>query len=144
MWLGTSSIKGLSSPDAVTHLSAIVGGLSRSGGASGSAPAYSYYSHTRQVPQIVHLVSSCYHTHTTHATGKTHRFYNSLSSYYYMCAHTIKYASFYYMCVVVLLYICALNNESFCGYFDFSGATRRPQYLAASYYYICVLILVYI
>jgi hypothetical protein len=61
-----------------------------------------------------------------------------------MCPHTIKYASFYYMFVVVLLYICALNNECFCGYFGFSGATRRPQYLAASYHYLCVRILVYI
>jgi len=72
MWLGTSSIKGLFSPDTVTHLSTIVGGLSHSGGGSGSASSYSY-SYTRQGPQIVHLASSCYYTHTTHTTRRTHR-----------------------------------------------------------------------
>jgi hypothetical protein len=159
MWLGTSSIKGLSSTDTVTHLSAIVEGVSRSGGESGSAPASSYYSYNRQGKQIVHLASSCYCTHTTHATGKTHRSYTSLSYYYYMCPHTKKYVlillcvfSYYYMCAhtthtkarltgttphcphtTIFLfsyyYICALNNECFCGYFGFSGATMRPHYL---------------
>ena len=100
MWLGTSSIKGLSSTDTVTHLSAIVEGVSRSGGESGSAPASSYYSYNRQGKQIVHLASSCYCTHTTHATGKTHRSYTSLSYYYYMCPHTKKY-------VLILLYVCS-------------------------------------
>jgi hypothetical protein len=106
MWLGTSSIKGLSSPDTFTHLSAIVEGVSRSRGESGSAPASSYYSYNRHGKQIVHLASSCYYTHTTHATGKTHRSYTSLSSYYYlMCPHTKNYVlillcvfSYYYMC----------------------------------------------
>ena len=179
MWLGTSSIKGLSSTDTVTHLSAIVEGVSRSGGESGSAPVSSYYSYTRQGPQIVHLASSCYYTHTIHATGKTHRSYTSLSSYYSMCPHTKKYVpsticvfSYYSMCahtthtkarltdttphcphttifVFSYCYVCALNNECFCGYFGFSGATililyMHPQYLSVSYYYICVLILLYI
>ncbi len=57
MWLGTSSIKGLSSADTVTHLSAIVGGLLHSGGGSGFASASSY-SYTRQGPRIVHFSSS--------------------------------------------------------------------------------------
>jgi hypothetical protein len=60
MWLGTSSIKGLSSPDTVTHMSAIVEGVSRSGGGIGSSSASSYYAYTRQGKQIVHLASSCY------------------------------------------------------------------------------------
>ncbi len=45
------------------------------------------------------------------------------------------------MCVSSYYSICALNDECFCGYFGFSGATilllcMRSQYLAASYYYI--------
>ncbi len=57
MWLGNSSINGIPSADTVTHLSAIVGGLSHSWGESGSASASSY-SYTRQGSQIVHFASS--------------------------------------------------------------------------------------
>jgi hypothetical protein len=114
---------------------------------------------------------------TTHTTGKAHRSYTSLSSYYFMCPHTII-CVLTNMCVLILLYacsyysytkvrltdptrrcphtiyvssyysICALNDECFCAYFGFSGATillicMRPQYVAASYSYACVLILLY-
>jgi hypothetical protein len=100
MWLGTSSIKGLFSPDTVTHLSAIVEGVSRSGGGIGSASASSYHAYTRQGKQSVHLASSCYYMHAIHATGKTHISYTSLSSYFYIRPHNTKY-------VLTLLYVCS-------------------------------------
>jgi hypothetical protein len=56
MWLRTSSIQGLSSPETVTRLSIVEdygsgsGGMSRSGGESESGSASSYYVYNRQGP----------------------------------------------------------------------------------------------
>jgi len=65
MWLGTASIKGLSSTDTVTHLS-IVEAMSRSARGSGSASASSYYSYNRQA-----------HTSYTSLPHVLYRYYSS-------------------------------------------------------------------
>jgi hypothetical protein len=156
MWLGTSSIKGLLSPDTVTHLSAIVGDLSHSGGGSGSAASYSH-TYTRQGPQIVHLASACYYTHTTHTTRKTHRLctygsYTSLSSYYYLChRYYTSLSSYYYVFVRILSYICPhrlvllrllwLLRCHDTNTMYTSSISRGPHtgiYRAVSYYFACV------